>query len=95
MVDPMFMIIQSLRSFLAAVTPTAVTQTAVIPIVVLYLNFPEFSCFVSSEFTLIYFKLSQFTLIYRKLPKFIGVYLNVYLYLPDSTCIYLNFPQFT
>ena len=29
MVDPMFMIIQSLRSFLTAVTPTAVTPTAV------------------------------------------------------------------
>ena len=33
MVDPMFMIIQSLRSFLTAVTPTAVTTTAVTPIV--------------------------------------------------------------
>ena len=31
MVDPMFMIVQSLRSFLTAVTPTAVTPTAVTP----------------------------------------------------------------
>ena len=30
MVDPMFMIVQSLRSFVTAVTPTAVTPTAVI-----------------------------------------------------------------
>ena len=34
MVDPMFMVVQSLRSFLTAVTPTAVTPTAVAPIVV-------------------------------------------------------------
>ena len=31
----MFMIVQSLRSFLTAVTPTAVTQTAVTPIAVI------------------------------------------------------------
>ena len=31
MVDPMFMIIQSLRLFLADVTPTAVIPTAVTP----------------------------------------------------------------
>ena len=30
MVDPMFMIAQNFRSFLTAVTPTAVAQTAVI-----------------------------------------------------------------
>ena len=30
MVDPMFMIVQSFRSFLTAVTPTAVTPIAVI-----------------------------------------------------------------
>ena len=30
MVDPMFMIVQSLRSFLTAVTPTAVAPIAVI-----------------------------------------------------------------
>ena len=35
MVDPTFMIVQSLMSFLAAVTPTAVTPTAVAPIVVI------------------------------------------------------------
>ena len=39
MVDPTFMIVQSLRSFLTAVTPTAVTQSAVAPIAV---NFPGF-----------------------------------------------------
>ena len=32
-VDPMFMIVQSLRPFLTAVTPTNVTPTAVTPIV--------------------------------------------------------------
>ena len=31
MVDPMFMIVQNLRSFLTAVTPTAVKPTAVTP----------------------------------------------------------------
>ena len=30
MVDPMFMIVQNVRSFLTAVTPTAATPTAVI-----------------------------------------------------------------
>ena len=30
MVDPMFMIVQNVRSFLTAVTPTAVTPTVVI-----------------------------------------------------------------
>ena len=34
-VDPIFMIIQNVRSFLAAVTPTAVTPTAVAPTVVI------------------------------------------------------------
>ena len=38
MVDPMFMIVQSVRSFLTAVTTTAVT-----PIAVIYLNLPEFT----------------------------------------------------
>ena len=47
MVDPMFMIVQSLRSFLASVTPSAVTPTAVAPIEVIlpeyikiYMNLP-------------------------------------------------------
>ena len=35
MVDTMFMIVQSLRSFLTAVTPTAVIPTAVAPIAVI------------------------------------------------------------
>ena len=35
MVDPMFMIVQNLRSFLTAVTPTAVTPTVVAPISVI------------------------------------------------------------
>ena len=35
MIDPMFVIIQSLGSFLAAVTQTAVTPTAVTPIAVI------------------------------------------------------------
>ena len=35
MVDPMFMIVQSLRSFPTAVTPTAVTPTAVTAMVIL------------------------------------------------------------
>ena len=35
MVDPMFMIVQSLRSFLTAVTPTAVIPNAVAPIAVI------------------------------------------------------------
>ena len=32
MIDPMFMIVQSLRAFLIAVTPTAVIPSAVAPI---------------------------------------------------------------
>ena len=40
MVDPMVMIVQSLRSFLTAVTPTAVTPTAVTQILVIL---PEFT----------------------------------------------------
>ena len=39
MVDPMFMIVRSLRSFLTAVTPTAVTQTAVAQIAVILSEF--------------------------------------------------------
>ena len=45
MVDPMFMIVQRLRSFLTAVTPTAVAPIAVIlPVFTLiYLNLREFT----------------------------------------------------
>ena len=50
MVDPMFMIVQSLSVFLTAVTPTAVTPTAVAPIV-----------FILPEFTWIYLTLLEFT----------------------------------
>ena len=39
-VDPIFIIVQSLRSFLTAVTPTAVIPTAVAPIPVVL---PEFN----------------------------------------------------
>ena len=35
MVDPMFMIVQSVRLFLTALTPTDVTPTAVAPIAVI------------------------------------------------------------
>ena len=38
-IEPMFMIVQSLRSFLTDVTPTAVTPTAVPPILVILLEF--------------------------------------------------------
>ena len=38
MVDPMFMIVQNLRSFLTAVTPTAVTPTSVPPTGVILLS---------------------------------------------------------
>ena len=47
MVDPMFMIIQNLGSFLTDVTPTAVTPTAVTLTAVIlpefYLNLPQFN----------------------------------------------------
>ena len=59
MVDPMFMIVQSLNSFLTAVTPTAVTPAAVAPITVLL-----------PEFTWIYLNLPEFTLLYLDLPLF-------------------------
>ena len=52
MEDPIFMIVQRLRSFLTAATPTTVTPTAVTSIVVIYLNLPEFSEFLL--FTSIY-----------------------------------------
>ena len=59
MVYPMFMIVQSLRSFITAVTPTAVTPTAVATIVV-----------ILPEFTGIYLNVHEFTLIYLILPQF-------------------------
>ena len=40
MLDPMFIIVQSLRSFLTAVTPTGVIPTGVAPIAVIL---PEFT----------------------------------------------------
>ena len=45
MVDPMFMIVKSLRSFLTTVTPTAVAPTAVIltEFTRIYLNLPDFT----------------------------------------------------
>ena len=45
MVDPMLMIVQSLRSFLTAVTPTDVALTAVIftCITCIYFNLPDFT----------------------------------------------------
>ena len=45
MVDPMFMIVQSLRTFLTDVTPTAVIPTAVIPTAVapIAVILPEFT----------------------------------------------------
>ena len=50
MVGPMFMIVQSLRSFITAVTPTAITPTGVASIAVIlleftkiYLNSPKFT----------------------------------------------------
>ena len=61
MVDPMFMIVQSLRSFL-----TAVTLTAVVPIEV-----------ILPVFTWIYLILPEFTRIYLILPKFTWNYLNL------------------
>ena len=50
MVDSMFMIVLSLRSFIIAVTPTDVISTAVAPIFV-----------ILPDFTLIYLKLTEFT----------------------------------
>ena len=44
MVDPVLMIVQSLRSFLTAVTPTAVVPIAdILPVFIIYQNLPEFS----------------------------------------------------
>ena len=57
MVDPMFMIVQSLMSFLTAVTTTAVAPTAVI--------LPEFTWF-----TWIYLNLPECTWIYLNLTEF-------------------------
>ena len=84
MVYPMLMIVQSLRSFL-----TAVTTTAVAPIAKIW-----------PEFTWIYLNLLEFTWIYRILPVFTWIYLNfpnfswIYLMTPEFTWIYLNIPEF-
>ena len=71
MVDPMFMIVQSLRSFLTAVTPTAVAPIAVI--------LPEFTwiCLKLPELTWLYLNFSEFTWIYLNLPEFNWIYLNL------------------
>ena len=72
-VDPMFMIVQSLRSFLTAVTPTAVNPTALTPIVVIlpeFTNFfPEYTL-INHNFTIIYPNLLDVTCIYWCLPQF-------------------------
>ena len=75
MVDPMFMIVQSSRSFLTAVTPTAVAPIAVI--------LPEFTWIYLTlhDFTWIYLYLPVFTWIYLNLPEFTWIYLN----LPEFT----------
>ena len=72
MVDLMFMIIHSLRSFLTAVRPTAVAQIEVIlpEFTWIYLNLPNF--------TWIYLKLSEFTRIYLNLLEFTCIYLNIH-----------------
>ena len=57
-VDPMFMVVQSLMSFLTAVKPTANAPIAVI----------------LPEFTWIYLILPEFTGIYLHLPVFTGIY---------------------
>ena len=77
-VDPMFMIIQNSRSFLTAVTPTAVAPT-----VVLLANLGDLPELNSNlpEFTLIHLTLSEFTGIYLSLPDFTLIYLN----LPEFT----------
>ena len=102
MVDPRFMIFQSLRPFLTVVTPTAVTPTAVTPIVVIlpeftwiFLNFPYFT-----SITLIYQKLPELTGVNLNLPEFTKIYLNlteftwIYLNLPQITQVYMNWPAF-
>ena len=105
MVDPMFMIVQSLRSCLTAVTPTAVAPIAVILSVFTwsYLNLPEFTWIYLNwikltwnylnfpEFTWIKINLPEFTLICLNLPEFTWIYLN----LPEFIQIYLNLPEFT
>ena len=70
MVDPMFMIIQNISSFLNAVTPTAVTPTAVILLKFtwIYFNLPK-----------IYLNLPEYTWIYLKYlssPGFTRIYLK-------------------
>ena len=95
MVDPIFMIVQSLRSFLTAVITTAVAPIAVIFSVSIwiYLNLPEF--------TWIHLNLPEFNWIYLNLPEFTWIYLNlpeftwIYLILPEFTGNYLNLPDLT
>ena len=88
-VYPMFMIVQSLRSFL-----TAVITTVVAPIEVIL---PEFTWmyFNLPDFTQIYLILSEFTWIYLNLPEFIWNYLNFTKNLPEFNWIYMNLLEFT
>ena len=68
MVDPMFIIVQSLRSFLIAVTTTAVAQIAVIftcTYLNIYLNFLNLPIITG-----IFMNSPEFTRIYMNLPKF-------------------------
>ena len=75
MVDPMFVIVQSLGLFLTAVTPTAVAPE----VTWIYLNLPGFTWIDWNLldlplFTEIYLHLSKFTWIYLNLPKLTWIY---------------------
>ena len=90
MEDPIFMIVQRLRSFLTAATPTTVTPTAVTSIVVIYLNLPEFTSFFF-RISLIYLNLPWLNGSYLNLPVFISNYLKLP-NIPVVTWSYLRLP---
>ena len=108
MVDPMFMIVQIVMSFLTAVATTAVAPIAVIVLYLpeftwIYLNLPEFTSIYLNlpQFTQVYMNWPKISWIFRNLPEFTWIYLNIaeftciYLHLPNFTWIFLNLPEFT
>ena len=78
MVDPMFMIVQSLGSHLTAVTHTSVAPIAII--------LPVFSWIylILPHFTWIYMNLHEFTWIFMNFHEFTNIY-PIYMNLPKFT----------
>ena len=79
----MFIIVPNVRSFIASVTSTAVTPTAVILLIRIFPNLPEV--------TYSYLKLPEFLRIYLNFSELLGLYLNI----PEFTLRDLKLPKAT